>query len=103
MSDATSRWAGLRLALERRNYRLFVAGQLVSLIGTWTQSVAQSWLVYRLTGSAFWLGVATFCQQAPAFVFASLGGLIADRHRRRTILVVTQSSAMVPRSLRSRP
>jgi MFS family permease len=95
MADATRRWAGLRLALERRNYRLFVAGQLVSLIGTWTQSVAQSWLVYRLTGSAFWLGVAAFCQQAPSFLFASLGGLIADRHRRRTILVVTQSSAMV--------
>jgi MFS family permease len=95
MADATRRWAGLRLALERRNYRLFVAGQLVSLIGTWTQSVAQSWLVYRLTGSAFWLGVASFCQQAPAFFFASLGGLVADRHRRRTILVVTQSSAMV--------
>jgi MFS family permease len=95
MADATSRWAGLRLALERRNYRLFVAGQLVSLIGTWTQSVAQSWLVYRLTGSAFWLGSASFCQQAPAFLFASLGGLVADRHRRRTILVVTQSSAMV--------
>jgi MFS family permease len=94
MADATSRWAGLRLALERRNYRLFVAGQLVSLIGTWTQAVAQSWLVYRLTGSAFWLGVASFCQQAPTFLFASLGGLAADRHRRRTILVVTQSSAM---------
>ena len=95
MAPATSRWAGLRLALGRRNYRLFVAGQLVSLVGTWTQAVAQSWLVYRLTGSAFWLGVATFCQQAPAFLFASFGGLIADRHRRRTILVVTQSSAMV--------
>jgi MFS family permease len=94
MADATRRWAGLRLALERRNYRLFVAGQLVSLIGTWTQSVAQSWLVYRLTGSAFWLGVASFCQHAPSFLFASLGGLVADRHRRRTILVVTQSSAM---------
>jgi len=95
MADATSRWAGLRLAFDRRNYRLFVAGQLVSLIGTWTQSVAQSWLVYRLTGSAFWLGVATLCQQAPAFLFASLGGLIADRHKRRTILVLTQSSAML--------
>jgi MFS family permease len=83
------------VAFESRNYRLFVGGQLVSLIGTWTQSVAQSWLVYRLTGSAFWLGVATFCQQAPAFLFASLGGLLADRHRRRTILLVTQSSAMV--------
>src|SRR3984957_1182627 len=95
MADATPGWAGLRLALERRNYRLFVAGQLVSLIGTWTQSVAQSWLVYRLTGSAFWLGAASFCQQAPSFLFASLGGLVADRHRRRTILVFTQSSAMV--------
>lgn len=95
MADATSRWGGLRLALERRNYRLFVAGQLVSLIGTWTQALAQDWLVYRLTGSAFWLGVASLCQQAPAFLFASLGGVIADRHRRRTILVVTQSSAMV--------
>jgi MFS family permease len=95
MADATGRWAGLRLALERRNYRLFVAGQLVSLLGTFTQSVAQSWLVYRLTGSAFWLGVASFCQQAPTFLFASLGGFVADHHRRRTILVATQSSAMV--------
>ena len=95
MVDATDRWAGLRLALGRRNYRLFVAGQLVSLIGTFTQSIAQSWLVYRLTGSAFWLGVASFCQQAPSFLFASLGGVVADRHRRRSILVFTQSSAMV--------
>jgi MFS family permease len=95
MADANSRWAGLRQALGRRNYRLFVAGQLVSLIGTFTQSVAQSWLVYRLTGSAFWLGIASLCQQAPAFLFASLGGLVADRHRRRTILIFTQSSAMV--------
>jgi MFS family permease len=95
MADGTRRWAGLRLALGRRNYRLFVAGQLVSLIGTFTQSVAQGWLVYRLTGSAFWLGVASFCQQAPAFLLASLGGVVADRHRRRTILVITQSSAMV--------
>src|ERR1700735_2123067 len=95
MADRPREWAGLRLALERRNYRLFVAGQLVSLIGTFTQSVAQSWLVYRLTGSAFWLGGASFCQQAPAFLFASLGGLVADHHRRRTVLVFTQSSAMV--------
>jgi MFS family permease len=94
MADA-SKWTGVSRALERRNYRLFVAGQLVSLVGTWTQSVAQTWLVYRLTGSAFWLGVATFCGQAPVFFLATFGGLIADRHRRRTILVATQSSAMV--------
>src|SRR5215469_10584223 len=95
MADATSRWAGLRLALERRNYRLFVAGQLVSLVGTWTQAVAQSWLVYRLTGSAFWLGIVAFCQQGPSFLLATLGGLLADHYRRRTILVVTQSSSIV--------
>lgn len=94
MDEATSRWAGVSRALERRNYRLFVAGQLISLLGTWTQSVAQTWLVYRLTGSALWLGVATFCQQAPVFFLATFGGLIADRHRRRSILLVTQSAAM---------
>src|SRR5271156_4948515 len=85
MADASGGGTGLRGGVGGRNYRLFVGGQLVSLIGTWTQSVAQSWLVYRLTGSAFWLGVATFCQQAPAFLFASLGGLVADLHRRRAI------------------
>jgi MFS family permease len=89
-SQPIRRWG----ALARRNYRLFVGGQLVSLIGTWTQSVAQTWLVYRLTGSATWLGVATFCQQAPTFFFATGGGLIADRHPRRTILVCTQAAAM---------
>jgi MFS family permease len=94
MANSTSRWSGVRRAMERRNYRLFVTGQLVSLVGTWTQSVAQTWLVYRLTGSALWLGIATFCQQAPVFLLATFGGLLADRHRRRTILVVTQSSAM---------
>ncbi len=95
VADSTSKWTGVWHALERRNYRLFVLGQLVSLVGTWTQSVAQAWLVYRLTGSAFWLGVATFCQQAPVFLLATFGGLVADRHRRRTNLVTTQSSAMV--------
>jgi MFS family permease len=95
MAETASRWAGISRALESRNYRLFVAGQLVSLLGTWTQSVAQSWLVYRLTGSALWLGVATFCQQAPVFFLSTFGGLIADRHRRRTVLLVTQAASMV--------
>lgn len=95
MAESTGGWAGVSRALGQRNYRLFVAGQLVSLMGTWTQSVAQTWLVYRLTGSAFWLGVATFSRQAPVFFLATFGGLIADRHRRRTILVLTQSSSMV--------
>ncbi len=94
MTDAGSRPARSWRALERRNYRLFVAGQLVSLVGTWTQSLAQSWLVYRLTGSPLSLGLTTFCQQAPAFFLASFGGLLADRYRRRGLLVMTQSSAM---------
>jgi MFS family permease len=81
-------------ALQHRNYRLFFSGQLVSLIGTWTQSVAQTWLVYRLTGSALLLGTITFCQQAPIFVFATLGGAVADRFPRRTVLVLTQCAAM---------
>ncbi|MEO7114195.1 MAG: MFS transporter, partial [Polyangiaceae bacterium] len=94
MADAISKRTGVWRALERTNYRLFVAGQLVSLIGTWTQSVAESWLVYRLTGSAAWLGIAAFCQQMPAFFLATFGGLIADRYRKRTILILTQSAAM---------
>ena len=95
MADSIRGRAGGWRALEHRNYRLFVAGQLVSLVGTWTQSVAESWLVYRLTGSAVWLGVATFCQQAPAFFLATFGGLVADRYRKRSVLIATQSAAMV--------
>ena len=81
-------------AFRHRNYRLFFAGQLVSLIGTWTQSLAQTWLVYRLTGSPLLLGTVTFCQQTPVFLFATLGGMVADRLPRRSVLVVTQSTAM---------
>jgi MFS family permease len=90
-----SRWTGIRLALSRRNYRLFLAGQLVSLLGTWTQSVAQAWLVFRLTDSALWLGFIVVCQQLPIVLLASLGGSLADRYQRRTILVITQSAAML--------
>ncbi len=90
-----SRWTGIQLTLRSRNYRLFLAGQLVSLLGTFTQAVAQAWLVYRLTESALWLGIVVLCQQLPIVLLASLGGSLADRHRRRTILVVTQSAAML--------
>jgi MFS family permease len=82
-------------ALRSRNYRLFVGGQLVSLIGTWMQMVAQSWLIYRLTGSAVLLGVAGFASQIPVFVLAPLGGVIADRLDRRKVLVAAQSAMMV--------
>src|SRR5215208_5156974 len=82
-------------AFRSRNYRLFVAGQLVSLIGTWMQSVAQSWLVYRLTGSAALLGLIGFAGQIPIFILASFGGVIADRMNRHRVLVATQTVMML--------
>jgi MFS family permease len=81
-------------ALHSRNYRLFVSGQLVSLIGTWMQSVAQSWLIYRLTGSAALLGLIGFAGQIPIFVIAPFGGVVADRLNRHRVLIATQSSMM---------
>ena len=78
-----------------RNFRLFFTGQLVSLIGTWMQSVALSWLVYRLTGQAILLGVVAFASQAPIFLLGSFGGVLADRVDPRRLLVVTQTLQMV--------
>lgn len=82
-------------ALRHRNFQLFFAGQFVSLTGTWMQSVAQSWLVYRLTGSVVLLGMIGFASQIPVFLLAPIGGLIADRYNRHHILLVTQSFAML--------
>lgn len=82
-------------ALRHRNFRLFLSGQIVSLIGTWMQSVAQSWLVYRLTHSELLLGTAWFCSQIPVFVLAPLGGLTADRESRHRIVVWTQTLLML--------
>jgi MFS family permease len=77
-----------------RNYRLFFSGQLVSLMGTWMQSVAQGWLVYSLTHSPFLLGLTSFCAQVTVFFMASFGGVIADRVDRRRMLIWTQSLSM---------
>lgn len=94
-SGRGSRWqAGVR-ALRHRNFQLFFSGQLISLIGTWMQSVAQSWLVYRLTGSALLLGSVGFASQIPVFLFAPLGGITADRVNRRSIVIATQVAAML--------
>ncbi len=82
-------------AFRHRNYQLFFAGQIISLTGTWMQSVAESWLVYRLTGSSVLLGVAAFCSQIPVFVLAPIGGTVADRTNRHRIMVTTQSISMV--------
>jgi len=82
-------------ALRHRDYRLFYGGQLVSLTGTWMQSVAQSWLAYRLTGSAALLGMVGFASQFPAFLLAPFGGVFADRIDRRRVLLVTQTLSML--------
>src|ERR1700760_4940705 len=77
-----------------RNYRLFFAGQLTSLMGTWITNVAQGWLVYSLTHSPLLLGVVSFAGQVPVFFFSAFGGMIADRFPRRRMLLMTQSAAM---------
>jgi MFS family permease len=82
-------------ALRHRNYQLFFGGQFVSLTGTWMQSVAQSWLVYRLTGSAGLLGLVGFAGQIPVFLLAPFGGAVADARGRHPILLATQSLSML--------
>ncbi len=82
-------------ALRYRNYRLFFAGQSVSLIGTWLQLTALPWLVYRLTGSAFLLGVVGFLSQIPTFLLTPLAGVLIDRMDRRRLLLLTQTASML--------
>src|SRR5437764_8800046 len=83
--------AGLTRALSHRNYRLFFSGQSVSLVGTWITRVATSWLVYRLTHSAFLLGVVGFWGQIPSLVLSPFAGVLVDRWDRHKILVWTQA------------
>lgn len=82
-------------ALRHGNYRLFFFGQLISLIGTWMQGTAQSWLVYQLTGSSALLGVVGFMNTIPVFLLSPIGGTVADRYDRRWICVGTQVAAML--------
>jgi MFS family permease len=90
--------AGLKTvfrSLRYRNYRLFFGGQSVSLIGTWIQRIALPWLVYRLTGSAFLLGLVGFASQIPAFLLAPFAGVLTDRWNRYHILIACQILAMI--------
>ncbi len=82
-------------ALKHRNFQLFIAGQLVSLIGTWMQTTAQLWLVYRLTGSAALLGVFGFANQIPMLVLASVGGYVGDRYSKHRGVIATQTFSML--------
>ncbi|MEO8648742.1 MAG: MFS transporter [Acidobacteriota bacterium] len=81
-------------ALRHRNFRLFFAGQFISLTGTWMQGVAQSWLVYRLTGSVVLLGLIGFASQIPVFLLAPIGGAVADNYDRHRLIIITQACAM---------
>ena len=74
---------------------MFLGGQLISLVGTWMQQVAQSWLIYRLTGSSLLLGTLSFAGQVPVFLIAPLGGIVADRYNRQRIVIATQTASML--------
>jgi MFS family permease len=82
-------------AFQYRNYRYYYIGQGVSLIGTWMQRVAMSWLVYRLTNSPFLLGVVGFSSEIPIFLASPFAGVLLDRWNRRKVLIITQILAMI--------
>jgi MFS family permease len=86
---------GLFAALRHRNFRLFFVGQFISLIGTWMQRIAQSWLVLNLTHSPFLLGLVGALQWLPVLFLSLVGGVVADRVSKRSLLVVTQSAQMM--------
>src|SRR5438477_8928377 len=88
-------WRNTFVALRHRNFRLFFAGQLISLIGTWMQNTAQGWLVYELTGSKLLLGVVAAVGSAPMMLFSIWGGSVADRYPKRQIVLWTQTAMML--------
>ena len=86
-------------AFRSRNYRLYFTGQSVSLIGTWMQKTAVSWVIYALTHSTFMLGLTLFASQFPSFLFSLLGGVVSDRYNRFRVLLGTQVASMVQASI----
>ena len=97
VTTAPAAASGLRAtfrALKHRNFKLFFSGQIISLVGTWMQTVAEAWLIYRLTGSGALLGLLGFVGQMPIFVFSPVAGLVADRWPRRNVVIATQTSSM---------
>jgi MFS family permease len=82
-------------AFQHRNYRLFFTGQLISLIGTWMQQVAQAWLVLQLTGDPIWLGIVATAQFLPVMVLGLFAGVAADAFAKRRVLIATQVSMMI--------
>jgi MFS family permease len=88
-------WRQIARALRHRNYRLFFGGQGISLIGTWMTRVATGWLVYRLTDSAFLLGLVSFASQIPILLLGPFSGVWVDRLNRHRVLVITQILSMI--------
>src|SRR3982751_5480215 len=82
-------------AFSSRNYRLYFIGQSTSLIGTWMQKTAVSWVIYSLTHSTFMLGLPLFASQFPSFLFSLIGGVISDRYNRYKVLLSTQIASMI--------
>lgn len=90
-----ARWRAAFRALQNRNFRLFFFGQGVSMIGTWMQQIATTWLVFEQTGSPFWLGVVGFAGQVPTFFLSPVAGALSDRWDRHRTVVITQTLAML--------
>ncbi|MGB9069535.1 MAG: MFS transporter [Candidatus Acidiferrales bacterium] len=82
-------------SLKHRNFQFFFSGQIISLVGTWMDMVAEAWLVYRLTGSSLLLGTVTFAGQLPVLLISPFAGLVADRLNRRKIVITTQFASMI--------
>src|SRR5215468_11105189 len=86
-------------SLSHRNFRLFFFGQSISLIGTWMQQAAMSWLVLKLTNSSWWLGVVAFSSQIPSFLVGPFAGVVVERSNRHRLVIGTQIAAMIQATL----
>lgn len=91
----TRQWPAMIHALRHRNFRLFWSGQLISLIGTWMQSLALQWLVYTLTGSAFAMGTIAALTSLPVLVLSPFAGVMVDRYPKRAVIFMAQTVAMI--------
>jgi len=96
MNNYLHRFLSIRTfrSLRQPTYRLFFTGQILSLVGTWMQSMAQAWLVYQLTYSSVWLGIVGFLNTIPMLLFAMYGGSIADRFSKHKIILITQTLSL---------
>src|SRR6202012_3054553 len=86
-------------AFKSRNYRLFFTGQSASLIGTWMQKTAVSWVIYSMTHSTLMLGVTLFASQIPSFLISLIGGVVSDRYDKFKVLLTTQIASMLQATL----